>query len=293
VAEDWPELLSIVKSKVKSERDVVKDAGARLYWWRFIRIRVELYAAIHDLPRVLAISRHGQHGAFAFMPTGMVFSEATIVFPLPTFAAFATLQSQPHDAWMRFLGSSMKDDLRYTPEDCFETFPFPRDFESHPALEAAGEACYTFRADLMVRTGLGLTKTYNRFHDPEERDPDIARLRELHRAMDEAVLAAYGWSDLLPQLEYGFYPDFEPTEDEDGEPIKVRLRYRWPNALREEVLGRLLDLNAQRAAEEEQVRRDREAQGLKPAKGTRKPKHQLSMAAETPLPYLVNSEDME
>jgi len=186
----------------------------------------------------------------------------------------------------------MKDDLRYTPEDCFETFPFPHGFVSHPALEAAGEACYTFRADLMVRTDLGLTKTYNRFHDPGEHDPGIQRLRDLHRAMDEAVLEAYGWSDLVPQLEYGFYPDFEPTEDDDGVSAKVRLRYRWPNGLREEVLGRLLDLNAQRAAEEAETRRQRETLETKTTpKRTRKPK--LSMAAETVTPYLINPEDLQ
>ena len=27
----------------------------------------------------------------------------------------------------------MKDRLRYTPSDCFETFPFPEDFETNPA----------------------------------------------------------------------------------------------------------------------------------------------------------------
>ena len=38
--------------------------------------------------------------------------------------------------FVRVFASSMKDDLRYTPSDCFETFPFPPDFESDPALEA-------------------------------------------------------------------------------------------------------------------------------------------------------------
>jgi hypothetical protein len=182
----------------------------------------------------------------------------------------------------------MKDDLRYTPEDCFETFPFPRQFETHPDLEAAGHACYKYRADLMVRTGLGLTKTYNRFHNPEEKHPEIVRLRELHQAMDEAVLRAYGWD--LP-LEYGFYPDFEPGEDEDGEPTKVRLRYRWPNALREDVLGRLLDLNAQRAAEEAQAHRQGESTAPKAIKVGRKAKAQLAMASSTPLPYLIEPGD--
>ena len=49
---------------------------------------------------------------------------------------------------------------------------------------------------LMSENGEGLTKTYNRFHEPEERDPEIMNLRDLHAAMDRAVLDAYGWSDI-------------------------------------------------------------------------------------------------
>ena len=61
------------------------------------------------------ISRHGQNAAFTFLSAGAVYSDATIVFPFETCAAFCTLQSRPHEVWSRFLGSSMKDDLRYTP----------------------------------------------------------------------------------------------------------------------------------------------------------------------------------
>lgn len=296
VAEDWPELLEIVRKKVKPERDAVKDEGARKYWWRFIRMRGELYSAIRELPRVLLCGQTSKYRTFVYLNNRQVFDQKLIVFPISVRQGFTVLHSSAHEHWAIFMGSSMKDDPVYTPSDCFETFPFPPGFESQPALEVVGEACYSFRADLMVRTGLGLTKTYNRYHDPEERDLDIARLRDLHRAMDEAVLEAYGWSDLLSQLEYGFYPDFEPTEDEDGEPTKVRLRYRWPNWLREEVLGRLLDLNTRRAAEEAEARRQREALDLKHAKISakrgRKPKA-LPMAAETVTPYLIDPEDLK
>ena len=88
----------------------------------------------------------------------------------------------------------------YTPSDCFETFPFPVHWETRPVLKAAGKAYYEFRAALMVRNNEGLTKTYNRFHDPDERDPDILKLRDLHAAMDRAVLDAYGWSDIPTEL---------------------------------------------------------------------------------------------
>ena len=141
----------------------------------------------------------------------------------------------------------MKDDLRYTPSDCFETFPFPENWESRPALEAAGEAYYDYRATLMVENDEGLTKTYNRFHDPDERDSRIDRLRQLHAAMDRVVLEAYGWTDIPTDCE--FLLDYEIDEETWGKKKKP-WRYRWPDEVRDEVLARLLALNTQRAAEE-------------------------------------------
>jgi hypothetical protein len=141
----------------------------------------------------------------------------------------------------------MKDDLRYTPSDCFETFPFPKNWDTHPALEAAGKAYYEYRAALMLRNNAGLTKTYNRFHDPYEHDAEIAELRERHAAMDRAVLDAYGWQDILTGCD--FLLDYEIDEAEWGTKKKP-YRYRWPDEVRDEVLARLLELNAQRALEE-------------------------------------------
>ena len=59
----------------------------------------------------------------------------------------------------------MKDDLRYAPSDCFETFPFPPGYETDAALEEAGRRYHDYRAELMVAANEGMTKTYNRFHE--------------------------------------------------------------------------------------------------------------------------------
>ena len=141
----------------------------------------------------------------------------------------------------------MKDDLRYTPSDCFETFPFPKGWATHPDLEAAGKTYYEYRAQLMIDNDEGMTKTYNRFHDPYENDPEIAKLRELHAAMDRAVLDAYGWDDIPTDCE--FLLDYEIDEEEWGK-RKKPYRYRWPDEVRDEVLARLLELNAQRPKRE-------------------------------------------
>lgn len=246
----WPELMAIVESKVKPER-VTKDPEKypRMVheWWKFWNARPGLYTAISGLPRVLANSQVSSHIQFAFLTTPVVFAHTLNVIPFATHSAFCALQARPHEIWARFFGSSMKDDLRYTPSDCFETFPFPEQWESHPALEAAGKTYYEFRAALMVRNDQGMTKTYNRFHDPEERDPEIVKLRELHAAMDRAVLDAYGWRDLDPKCE--FLLDYEIDEEEWGDKKKP-WRYRWSDDDQAEVLARLLELNAQRAKQE-------------------------------------------
>ena len=96
----------------------------------------------------------------------------------------------------------------------------------------------------MVRNNEGMTKTYNRFHDPDERDPDIVQLRQLHGQMDRAVLDAYGWTDV--PIDCDFFLDFE-IDEEEYRGKKKPLRYRWPNEVRDDVLARLLALNGQRA----------------------------------------------
>ena len=272
VAADWPALLEIVERKVKPQRDQDNREIRKRYWWRFGENTPALFEAVRGLERVLVISRVGQQGAFTFKSSESVFAESMVVFPLPTDAAFGILQSRTHETWARFFASSMKDDMRYSPSDCFETFPFPLDYESNPDLETLGRDYYAYRAERMVKHNEGLTKTYNRFHDPSETAPDIVRLRELHTAMDRVVLDAYGWTDI--PTDCVFLLDWE-DEDEDegggrGSKRKKPWRYRWPDEVRDEVLARLLALNAERAAEEERAGQRAIAATPKPAKSGRK-----------------------
>ena len=99
----------------------------------------------------------------------------------------------------------------------------------------------------MIRNDKGLTGIYNRFHDPYEDDLEITRLRDLHASMDRTVLDAYGWTDIPTYCE--FLLDYEIDEEEWGN-RKKPYRYRWPDDVRDEVLARLLQLNARRSADE-------------------------------------------
>ena len=142
----------------------------------------------------------------------------------------------------------------------------------------------------MIRNNEGLTSTYNRFHDPSESSPDLLELRNLHTEMDQAVLKSYGWGDVLQlgpcNSPCGFGLDYLDTEEDAQIPEelqeridsgdlffwdandaldfqgqlqaygaitgrrKLPWRYRWPDSVRDDVLARLLALNAERYAEE-------------------------------------------
>ncbi|WP_258183100.1 BREX-1 system adenine-specific DNA-methyltransferase PglX, partial [Enhygromyxa salina] len=124
-AERWPDLIGIVRDKVKPERDKNKREVRRKYWWKFGERAPALYAALADISRCLVTARVTKHLCFSTQPPDSVFSEQLIVIVASARSSFATLQSRVHERWARALGSSMKQDLRYTPSDCFQNFPFP------------------------------------------------------------------------------------------------------------------------------------------------------------------------
>lgn len=236
VAADYTDCLEIVEQKVKPERDQNKRAARRDRWWQYGERADGLYAALNDTVSALAISLVTNHLPVGRVPTGQVFAHKLVVFPSASPSLFSLLQSSIHYHWAWAKSSTMRTDINYSPTDCFETFPFPADLSS---LEAIGAAYDTHRKQVMQASQRGLTKTYNRFHDPKEQDPAVVELRRLHVELDRAVVRAYGWDDLLTTLDHGFHE------------TKQGVRFTVSEAARRELLDRLLALNHQRYAEEE------------------------------------------
>ncbi len=235
-AQAWPDLIAIVREKVKPERDRNNREVRRKYWWRFGEPAPALYESIAKLDRCLVTAQVTKHLCFSFQPTDRVFSQKLYVFPLPALTSFTVLQSRVHERWTWLLSSTMKNDLNYSATDCFETFPFPQPDPRTviPALEDVGQRLYDARAKYMLDEQVGLTITYNRLKDPSVTEPRIIELRRLHEEMDVAVLAAYGWSDIA-------VPPFCIATDGDQKSL---------DAFETEVIDRLFALNAQRAEEE-------------------------------------------
>ena len=235
-AEKWPDLIAIVREKVKPERDKNNRANYRDKWWQFGEGRPGLYAAIAPLERCLVTARVTKHLCFSFQPTDRVLNEKLYVFPFEHHTQFTILQSRIHNAWTWLLSSTMKTDLNYSASDCFETFPFPEPDPRTviPELETLGEQLYAARAKYMVDTNQGLTKTYNALKSPTCTDARVLELRTLHEEMDRAVLRAYGWSDIA-------VPPFCIASETDQAALQ---------AFEDAVIDRLFVLNERRAKEE-------------------------------------------
>jgi hypothetical protein len=238
-AMQYPDCFRIVEEKVKPERMKLmgrNPIGTKraTKWWLYGSDAKELYRTIAGMERVLVRSRIANMHSMCWVPGKWVYSEQTVVF---AGCPFSLMQSTLHEVWSRQYASSMRTDLRYTPSDCFETFPFPPfSVSSVSSVANLGEQYHEHRRQTMLARQEGLTKTYNRFHDPDETSADIQTLRQLHVEMDNAVAAAYGWSDV--DLGHGFHE------------TKQGLRYTISEAARREVLARLLQLNHERYAEE-------------------------------------------
>lgn len=233
-ASEYAECIDILRGKVKPERDKVKRKCYREKWWQFAEKGVNLYKEIEGLDQVLFHSFTSKYMAFSFVPSTIIFAAPHVVFSLDGFESFALLQSNIHEVWMRNFTSYSLSLARYTPTDCFVTFPFPLSIAS---LENIGEQYFNKRKSMMLSCRIGLTEIYNKFHDRDDNSIETSKLRELHSQLDFDVIKNYGWSDI--ELQHGFH-----ETPRDG------IRFTISEEARSEVLQRLLALNHERYADE-------------------------------------------
>lgn len=223
----------IVHDKVYPERKD-KPGGYAKRWWQYGRRQDKLYRAIGSLDRVLIRARVSPTNAMCFVPKAMIYSEQTVVFTFDSYAHFALLQSNIHYDWAWKYSSTMgSTTLRYSPTDCFENFPFPDDLSS---LHEIGKAYYELRKRIMSESKTGLTGVSGAFHDSCIETDDIVGLRSLQEKLDIAVIASYGWSDLI--VEHGFQITVQGR------------RFGLSEKVRCELLERLLELNQLRHTKE-------------------------------------------
>jgi len=314
---DWPEeearrysdCYRIIEKLVKPERqrwaidkegrEVVGEYALRKplpeKWWIYGEKRPALYRQIENIKRVLVITRVSKYVNVTYVSASLVYMDKVVVLSFEDNKFLSLLQSTIYDHWAwRYSSTLGSGTINFSPNDCFETFPFPQNLtiEEDRKLGAIGEAYYKHRKQLMLALQLGLTKTYNMFHSSgitavnvnesdkivlglrkhlektrnsvyfEESIRDILKLRDMHKEMDIIVLEAYGWGDI--QLLHDFYEvDYLPEND--------RIRFTIHPDARKEVLKRLLELNHRINAEEQNINEISKVKSRKAAKRS-KPK---------------------
>jgi type II restriction/modification system DNA methylase subunit YeeA len=218
-----------VMRQVKPFRDGVRRANHKTYWWRHGEARPGMRRALANLARYIATPRVAKHRIFVWLPKSVVPDCQLVVIARDDDAAFGILHSRFHELWALRMGTSLEDRPRYTPTTTFETFPFPerltpnlpsasyadnphaqaiaaaarelvekRDLWLNPPdlIERVPEVVPEFPDRIVPRNAPAaatlksrtLTNLYNMRGTPEG-----AWLDNLHRALDEAVAAAYGW----------------------------------------------------------------------------------------------------
>ena len=278
---------SIVEALVKPERAKQTDKIGREKWWLYMRARIQAYEKITALPRCFASARTTKHLIVSACPTNWLFSDALNFFTTDRWDFFAVIQSSVHEVWARKYSGALKQDLRYSPSKCFDTFPFPKGQWREPSevLADLGEHYHDHRRSLLRQLWIGLTDLYNLFHARDLTPERVAKvskkslaealagyegileLRRLHVELDLAVRDAYGFD--VP-LDHDFY-EVETLAEND------RVRYTISPAARKQLLKLLLAENHRRAAAES---------GVTPTPRPAKPTAKKSQTPSEPAPNL-------
>ena len=269
VRDQFPEVYQWLLQRVKPDRDENPRVGVRDRWWIFAEPRKVMRAAHQELARYVATVQTSKHRFFVFLDAEVLPDDKLIAIASDDGAVLATLSSAVHATWALATGATLEDRPVYNKSTCFECFPFPdwhavdkfgSDIVSRGAeypsdrVRRLGEHLDAHRKrQQAAHPGLTLTGMYNVLEALRRGEPLSAKerviheqglvsvLRQLHDELDDAVLQAYGWSDLLPLLRVAHGND-APADGQTRDDAK--------RTFEEAVLERLVALNGQRAAAE-------------------------------------------
>ncbi|TRU11117.1 MAG: class I SAM-dependent DNA methyltransferase [Microcystis sp. Msp_OC_L_20101000_S702] len=189
-----------IKVNVKPEREINRDKKARDFWWIFLRPRPEMRTAIESLACYFSIPAHSKW--FIFVPTSLDWlpNNSIHVVASDDFYILGILTSNIHRIWIKAQSSTLKADTRYTPNTCFETFPFPQtpSRELVEKIRQTANELHEYRSQQMEKKQWGITKLYNQFFN----EPS-SQLYQLHQKLDKLVMEAYHFQaddDILEKL---------------------------------------------------------------------------------------------
>ncbi len=235
------QIISELKTQISDERKnqtrQIHEHRPWLHWDK----RSQFLSCARQLPRIIACVIVQRHLVFEFVDPQYLFAHGIKLFADPRPSLFACLQSTVHEAWVRGASSKLGNSIRYSTSTSFDTFPLTSSVLDNVDLGNIGHSYADQRREIIVRMGLGLTELYNQVHNPTSVDPNIAQMRELHRALDDSLYKAFDWGDLVADHDF---------RDVSYLPENDRVRFTISDEVRFEVLRRLAELNQQLHQEE-------------------------------------------
>lgn len=171
-------------------------------WWRLTYRRSDLIDAIEKLDRYIAltiVANQKRASVYTFVDAGIRPSASLQVFAFSDDYSMGILHSRLHRLWFQARCSTLKGDLRYTPNTVFDSFPWPQEPAHSVVVEVAETTAQIFglRAERLAE-GMSLARQYDTLSAPGQ-----SRLRSLHSSLDDAVDRAFGLDsgrDTLGQL---------------------------------------------------------------------------------------------
>ena len=224
-AAEYEKPFALVEQDVKPIRVSNRRKSTRERWWRHEEARPRLRAATVSLTRFIGTPRVAKHRLFVWLESPLLPDSQIIVIAREDDYAFGVLHSRPHELWSLRLGTSLEDRPRYTPTTTFETFPFPwplntPDDALTPEQRGHRDAIGAAAKELDDKRRLWLNPPEwvrevpdvipslpNRLLPVDDEAAEQLKKRtltnlynqrptwldNLHRTLDAAVFAAYGW----------------------------------------------------------------------------------------------------
>lgn len=231
IRERFPAIYQRLFERVLPERAQNRDPKLRSQWWLFRRANSLWRGMLQGLPRYVVTVETAKHRVFFFLEPDVIGEHGTISFGFDKGEYLGVLSSRPHLVWALASGGTLEDRPRYNKSVCFDPYPFPTPSPAQAArIRALGEALDAHRKrQQALHPGLTITGMYNVLENLRAGGPLtlkekviheqglVSVLKQIHDDLDAAVFEAYGWPATLTD---------------------------------EEILERLVALNAERAEEE-------------------------------------------
>jgi MmeI, DNA-methyltransferase domain/MmeI, N-terminal domain/MmeI, helicase spacer domain/MmeI, target recognition domain len=236
----FPPLYQWLLDRVKPDREQNKRASYREKWWVFGEPRKAMREALEGLERFIVTPETSKHKFFVVADMALAPDHKLYVIASDDPWAVGVLSSRNHVLWAFSTGGriGVGNDLTYVTSRCFDPFPFPAASEAQKArIRELGERLDAHRKRVQAEfPDVTLTGMYNA----------LERLREIERGEGEPLTAkerAFHEKALIGILKQ-IHDDLDAA---------VADAYGWPVDLPdEEILERLVALNHERAAEEQQ-----------------------------------------